>query len=82
MPHASACRKLRRAVPAIAASLPAARATAPSEPVCPPVAEYDAKFQARAADELELLPPSSVIERMLADYHVMRQPAKGCRGAG
>lgn len=39
---------------------------------CPPVVEYTRELQARAADELDLLPEGSAIAEMLADYSVMR----------
>jgi uncharacterized protein YceK len=39
---------------------------------CPPVLEYSREFQARAAEELDLLPEGSAIVEMLADYAVMR----------
>lgn len=39
---------------------------------CPPVVGYSGEFQARAADELALLPHGSAIGEMLADYAVMR----------
>jgi len=45
---------------------------------CPPVAEYSREFQARAAEELALLPGESAIAEMLADYAVMREQARGC----
>lgn len=65
-------------------SLLTACATASSEPravtVCPPVVEYSRAFQARAADELELLPQGSAIAEMLADYAVMREQARACDG--
>jgi|TARA_R110002124_G_scaffold145433_2_gene310671 hypothetical protein len=35
--------------------------------VCPPVVEYDQEFQARAAEEVVLLPDRSAIAAMLAD---------------
>jgi hypothetical protein len=58
-------------------------ATAGSEPrvvaVCPPVVEYSREFQARAIDELDLLPESSAIAEMLSDYAVMRDQARMCR---
>ena len=58
-------------------------ATASSEPriatVCPPVIEYSREFQARAADELDLLPEGSAIAEMLSDYSVMRDQARRCR---
>ena len=46
---------------------------------CPPVIEYPAAFQHRAAAEVEALPVGAVIETMLADYHVMRRQAAACR---
>lgn len=46
--------------------------------VCPPVVEYSREFQARAADELDLLPEVSAIAEMLADYDVMRDQARAC----
>lgn len=59
-------------------------ATAGSEPhvapVCPPVVEYSREFQARAADELDLLPERSVIAEMLSDYAVLRNQAQACLG--
>ena len=39
----------------------------------PPVVEYSREFQARAAEELALLPQGSAIAVMLADYAVMRE---------
>jgi hypothetical protein len=46
--------------------------------VCPPVVEYSREFQARAADELDLLPDGSAIAEMLANYSVMRDQARAC----
>jgi hypothetical protein len=58
-------------------------ATGGSEPriatVCPPVIEYSREFQARAADELNLLPKASAIAELIADYSVMRDQARSCR---
>jgi hypothetical protein len=57
----------------------AACATAPSDGAsCPPVVAYSQEFLARAADELDRLPPGSAIEQMLADYQVMRDQARAC----
>jgi hypothetical protein len=57
-------------------------ATGGSEPriatVCPPVIEYSREFQARAAEELRLLPDGSVIAEMLSDYAVIREQAQAC----
>ena len=59
-------------------------ATVASKPrvttACPPVVEYSREFQARAADELDLLPEGSAIAEMLADYSVMRDQARACDG--
>jgi hypothetical protein len=43
------------------------------------VVEYSREFQARAADELDLLPDGSAIAEMLSDYSVMRDQARACR---
>lgn len=46
--------------------------------ICPPVIEYSAAYQARAAEELARLPADLAIGAMLADYHVMREQARAC----
>ncbi len=46
---------------------------------CPPVVEYTAADQARAADEVEALSEGAVVVRMLSDYAVMRDQAQACR---
>ena len=46
---------------------------------CPPVVDYTAADQARAAGEVEALPEGAVIVRMLSDYAVLRDQAKACR---
>lgn len=46
---------------------------------CPPVVDYTATDQARAADEVEALPEGAVIVRMLSDYAVLRDQARACR---
>jgi hypothetical protein len=57
--------------------------TVGSEPrvvaVCPPLVDYSREFQARAAEELALLPERSAIAEMLADYSVMRDQSRTCR---
>ena len=63
------------------ASLLSACATVSSERitgVCPPVVEYVAEFQARAAEEVQALPDGFAIVEMLSDYAVMREQARGC----
>lgn len=40
--------------------------------------EYSRDFQARAADELDLLPDGSAIAEMLSDYAVLRNQAQAC----
>ena len=65
------CWKPRLAVLAIVTISLTGCATGSSEPriatVCPPVVEYTREFQARAADELDLLPEGSPIAEMLSD---------------
>ncbi|MFV0409515.1 MAG: hypothetical protein ACK5LJ_07400 [Paracoccus sp. (in: a-proteobacteria)] len=48
---------------------------------CPPVIQYPAAVQERAAAEIEALPQESVIAGMMADYHVLRQQARACTSA-
>lgn len=76
------CWKRRLAALAIVTSLLSGCATVRSEDgrlaTCPPVVEYGREFQARAADELALLPEGSAIAEMLADYGVMREQALSC----
>ncbi|GAA0307140.1 hypothetical protein GCM10008966_29660 [Rhodovulum strictum] len=77
------CSTLRLAVLAIATISLIGCATGASEPrvvpICPPVVEYSREFQARAAEEVGLLPDASAIAEMLADYSVMRNQARACR---
>ncbi len=77
------CWKPQLAALAIATSLLSGCATAISEPpiatVCPPVVEYSHEFQARAAEELRMLPDGSAVAEMLIDYAVMRDQARACR---
>ena len=76
------CWKQQLAALAIVTSLLSGCATVRSEDgrlaTCPPVVEYGREFQARAADELALLPEGSAIAEMLADYGVMREQARAC----
>lgn len=46
---------------------------------CPPVVDYIAADQARAADEVDSLPEGAVIVRMLGDYAVLRDQARACQ---
>ena len=46
---------------------------------CPPIVEYTAADQSRAASEVEALPDSAIIIRMLSDYAVLRDQARACR---
>ena len=46
---------------------------------CPPVVDYTAADQARAADEMEALPEGTVIVQMLGDYAVLRDQVRACR---
>ncbi len=45
---------------------------------CPPVVEYSATDQARAAEEVDALPESAMVVRMLSDYAVLRDQARVC----
>jgi hypothetical protein len=78
------CWRRQLAVLAIATSLLSGCATGGSDllsgAVCPPVVDYTPEFQARAAKEVVLLPDRSAIAAMLADYSVMRDQARACRG--
>lgn len=66
----------------IAMTLLSACGTAGSDhAACPPVVEYPAELQERAAAEIEVLPRESVVAGMMADYHVMRQQARACGSA-
>lgn len=71
--------RLRAVVLAIAAGLLVGCATERSDGApCSLVVAYSRDFLARAASELEMLPPGSAIEQMLADYQVMRDQARAC----
>ena len=76
------CWRLRLAVLAIATSGLTGCATEGFEAnglaACPPIVEYSREFQARAVDELALLPSGSAIADMLSDYAVMREQARAC----
>lgn len=76
------CWKRQLAALAIATSSLTGCGTVRSEDgrlaTCPPVVEYGREFQARAADELALLPEGSAVADMMADYAVMRDQARVC----
>lgn len=46
---------------------------------CPPVVEYSAADQARAATEVKAMPEGAVLVRMMSDYAVLRDQARSCR---
>jgi hypothetical protein len=75
----------RLAVLATVTSLLTGCATVGSEPggisACPPVVEYSRDLQARAANELLLLPERSVLADMMSDYVVLREQARACRAS-
>lgn len=83
MMYNDGCLRRRVAALAIATSLLSGCATVGSDGsgpgACAPVIEYGRKLQARAAEELLLLPEGSAIAQMLADYSVMREQARACR---
>ena len=78
------CSRRRLAVLAIGTSLLSGCVTVSSEmgnnTVCPPVVEYTRDVQARAVQELQLLPEQSLIVKMMGDYAVMRDQAQACAG--
>ena len=82
MKFSEGCWRRLLAVLVIATSLLTGCATAGFEPggvaACPPVVEYSREFQARAAEELAVLPEGSAIVEMLSDYDVMRGQAREC----
>lgn len=45
---------------------------------CPPVVDYTAAEQARAAGEIEALPDGAVIIRKFGDHPVQRDQARAC----
>lgn len=77
------CWKQQLAALAIAMSSLGGCGTVGSEELvslsCPPVVEYSRELQARAAEELQLLPERSAVAEMIADYSVMRDQARTCR---
>lgn len=80
MNFSEGCWRRRLVVLVIATSWLTGCATAGFESAgtaaCPPVVEYSQEFQARAAEELALLPEGSAIMEMLSDYAVMREQAR------
>ena len=46
---------------------------------CPAIVEYTRIDQAKAADELALLPKPSMLERFMTDYRGLRAQARACR---
>jgi hypothetical protein len=62
-------------------ALLAACATAGSDgPLCPALVPYPPEVQRRAADELAVLPPDSVLARMIDDYGELRARIRGACG--
>lgn len=50
-------------------------------PACPSLPEYDEATRLKAADELEDMPPGSVIaDVLIPDYAVMRAGVRACQG--
>ncbi|PQO23325.1 hypothetical protein C2I36_08640 [Rhodobacteraceae bacterium WD3A24] len=81
MPFTARCwRRPHAALAAVTIFLTAcAGASSDTAPgVCPPVVEYSAEEQARAAEEVAALPEGAVIVGWLADYAVMREQARVC----
>lgn len=82
MMHNNRCSRQRRVVLFLATIWLSGCATDASDGggprACLPVVEYSREFQARAAEELALLPDSSAIVEMLSDYAVMREQGDAC----
>jgi len=76
------CWRRRLVVLLVGASWLTGCATAGFEAVgvaaCPPVVEYSREFQARAAEEMAMLPDGSAISELLSDYALMREQARAC----
>jgi hypothetical protein len=70
-------------VPGLLMLLSAGCATAPSKaiPACPREVEYSKEEQVTAADELDALPPQSILHVFMADYGRLRAQTRACRGA-
>lgn len=47
---------------------------------CPPLVEYSKEFRERLAAEIETLDDDSASFTALADYYVLRQQVRICRG--
>ncbi len=82
MKYNARCWRRRLAVLVIATNLLIGCATAGFESgaaaACPPVVEYSREFQARAAEELALLPDGSAIIEIMEDYAVVRDQVRAC----
>jgi hypothetical protein len=65
---------------ALAVSLLTACAGVNSNPAaaCPPIKEYDRKFQNRLADEIEAAPLNAAFPVVVQDYGVLREQLKAC----
>lgn len=83
MTHNDGCSRRRRVVLCLATIWLSGCATVSSDVgghgACPPVVAYGREFQARAAEELALLPEGSAVAEMLSNYSVMREQAWACR---
>lgn len=71
---------LRWMLPVLAVSLLTACAGANSNPAtaCPPIKEYDRKFQNKLADEIEAASPDAAFPVAIQDYSVIREQLKSC----
>ena len=47
---------------------------------CPTLFDYSETEQARAADELDVLPEGSALAVLIGDYGVVRNEIRACRG--
>lgn len=76
------CLRSRLAILVIATSWLTGFATAGFEAngvaACSPVVDYSKEIQARAAEELAMLPDGSAVVEMVSDFAVMRDQARFC----
>jgi hypothetical protein len=85
MKYNDGCSRLRRVALVLATIWLSGCATVGSDVgslgPCPPVVEYSRALQARAAEEVKLLPNGSAVVEMISDYAVLREQVRACERA-
>lgn len=51
----------------------------PNYQACPVLVNYSSSFEKQAAQEIQALPPSANIIKMLEDYATLRQEVRDCK---